>query len=470
MTETGLIKFFDLGQSEDGPSYYHIHGVTMDKLASECYTPKSLMDVMLGLKPRPEGRYVLINALGAFETWSSNRNGDGFPAWSLMSLPMPESVAKVIKPLIEKKIPGYVPPSREDYGYLSFPRHAHVFRNHDNKNPLTACGDVIASAYNERMHRVELIVFVYKDRAPDVVQKIDAGEPVAWSMGAKLRFDVCSICLNIALTRSEYCTHLATQLGQVLPDGRKVFSYNYYPRFFDISEVRMPADRSAWLLKKVASVHTEEPVVKTAAIEKRYETTKSESLGTTPIDPKILTFLNDMVQKDMDEAPGLDPQMMRTLSNQFGVVELLKALTASGILLRPSEVDNISGSPDKIPENLDIDRPNRTLMILLKKASPKRSLLEEHFTKRAMRRQWETTATKPQEKRSEAHSKYAKMLRQIDLHKLSSIVDSDAVILTGSTSDLLHTLYKQGSKEAPRWLPFVVGIALSSDQNPEKSK
>lgn len=463
---TELIKFFDIGvQDTWGNNYTSIHGPTMDKIAAECYTPPELVSVIEKLKPRPEGRYVLLNALGAYEYYGPNRNGDAFPEWSLKSLAMPDATQKTVNPFILRKIPTFVPPAASEYGYRSFPTYAHVYRGHVNKDPLIACGDVIASAYNEVMHRVELIVFVYKDRAPDVVEKIDANQPVAWSMGAKLRFDVCSICMNIALSRAEYCQHLAQQLNQILPDGRKVFSYNYYPRFFDISEVRAPADRSAWLLKKVASLEVAEPIKKRAAIEKHEDTVKSESLGTSPLDPKLYPFLLQTVKADMDCAPDLDPQMMQNASNQYGVAELLKALVASGILLKPSELDNITGNdPSKVPSNLDLGRSNRTLMVMLKSAAPSRSLFDAHLTKRALRRQWDPPSTKKQEKCTMAHQKYAKLLQRIDLQKLSSTVDSDAVVLAGSTGDLLQALYKTGSKEVPRWLPFVVGIALYSGQ------
>jgi hypothetical protein len=463
---TDLIKFFEVGEATVwGNSYTHIHGPTMDKIAADCYTPPELLTVMEKLRSRPEGRYVLLNALGAFEYYGPNRNGDAFPEWSLRSLAMPEATTAAILPIIKKKIPLFYAPNTTEYGYKSFPIYAHVYRGHVNKDPLISCGDVIASAYNDKMHRVELIVFVYKDRAPDVVEKIDANQPVAWSMGAKLRFDVCSVCMNVALSRPEYCTHLAQQLNQILPDGRKVFSYNYYPRFFDISEVRAPADRSAWSLKKVASADTLELPAKKAAMEKREDALKGESLGTTPVNPKLFPFLRDTVKADMDCAPDLDPQMMRNVSNQYGVEAVLKALIASGILLKPSELDVVTGNdPAKVPNNLDLGRSDRTLMVMLKSAAANRSLFTPYLTKRALRRQWNPTATKKQEKCTLAHQKYAKLLQRIDLQKLSSTVDSDAVVLTGSTGDILNALYKTGSEEVPRWLPFVVGIALYSEQ------
>ena len=41
--------------------------------------------------------------------------------------------------------------------------------------------------------------------------------------------------------------------GKILPDGRKVFVYNHYPRFFDISFVFIGADRTSFVLEKIAS-------------------------------------------------------------------------------------------------------------------------------------------------------------------------------------------------------------------------
>jgi hypothetical protein len=71
---------------------------------------------MAKLKPRPEGRYILLNALGAHEYWGVNRNGDAFPEWSLKGDPPPKEVLDIIKHKIKPKLPMFqVPMGR--YGH-----------------------------------------------------------------------------------------------------------------------------------------------------------------------------------------------------------------------------------------------------------------------------------------------------------------------------------------------------------------
>src|SRR5690606_5481393 len=105
------------------------------------------------------------------------------------------------------------------------------------------------------------------------------------SMGSKVPFDTCSITLDwklyreaeatfnpkkhkhpgvailefhndlkrrtgrgirgLSVTRSDYSDYCLNRMNQILPDGRKVFVYNDFPRFFDISFVFIGADRTA---------------------------------------------------------------------------------------------------------------------------------------------------------------------------------------------------------------------------------
>lgn len=169
--------------------------------------------------------YLHINAMGAGEYYGANRNGDYFPEENLLQW------------------------------YKTFETSpAHVFRHHVNKDPAIAIGKVIYSYYNPRMHRVELVAEVDKKLAAAELRAIEAGQFPMTSMACHTPYDVCSICNNKASTRAMYCSHLNTQLGQTLPDGRKVMSLNVGPlKFFDISMVIRPADVTSSVLQKVAS-------------------------------------------------------------------------------------------------------------------------------------------------------------------------------------------------------------------------
>jgi len=50
---------------------------------------------------------------------------------------------------------------------------------------------------------------------------------------------------GVSITRADYCEHAKKLMNRILPDGRKVFVYNDFPRFFDISFVFIGADKTA---------------------------------------------------------------------------------------------------------------------------------------------------------------------------------------------------------------------------------
>lgn len=177
------------------------------------------------LEPIEGKMYLHINAMGAGEYYGSNKNGDYFP---------------------EENLRAY---------FKTFETTpAHFYRHHINKDPAKANGKVIYAIYNERMHRVELIVEVDRVLASDIEAKIATGEYPLTSMACKTPFDICSICGNKARTRQEYCTHLVNELNEIRPDGRKVMAINSGPlAFFDISYVIRPADVTSSILTKVAN-------------------------------------------------------------------------------------------------------------------------------------------------------------------------------------------------------------------------
>lgn len=182
-----------------------------------------------GISPKQGKTYILVLAMGASEFYGPNRNGDAFRESEL------------------KKT------------YKTFETDAHVYKSHVNKDPLKSYGKVLKAFYNDSMHRVELVLEIDNARAPDIVDKINSGETVAVSMGCKIKYDVCSICGNRAPTRAQYCTHLKNELNKIYPDGRIVCADNPNPKFFDISIVWRPADKTGYMLKKVASSNSSGP-------------------------------------------------------------------------------------------------------------------------------------------------------------------------------------------------------------------
>jgi len=185
-------------------------------------TASEASDWAKSIKPKAGKTYILVLAIGASEYYGPNRNGDGF------------SEAELRK------------------HHKTFESSAHVYRSHVNKDPAKSFGRVVKSFYNEDMHRVELVLEIDDAKAPDIASKIRDGRDLAVSMGCRIKFDVCSICANKAPSRAEYCDHAKYHLNEILPDGRIVFVDNPNPVFFDISVVWRPADRTGYMLKKVA--------------------------------------------------------------------------------------------------------------------------------------------------------------------------------------------------------------------------
>lgn len=160
---------------------------------------------------------IHLIAMGDNENYGFNRNGDAFPSAAL-----------------EKSASTFV-------------THGHVYREHRNKDPKKSLGSVKWAGYDPHgMHRVELIIHLDKDKAEEEFQMAKEGSALNFSMSCRVPNDRCSICGNEAKSVSEYCPHLAKNMGKYDEEFRKyAFAYNDDPTFFDISIVKTPADRIA---------------------------------------------------------------------------------------------------------------------------------------------------------------------------------------------------------------------------------
>lgn len=207
------------------------------------------LDYIKRVAPEPGKTHLLLLALGAEETYGPNRNGDGFPEFPI---PAKDKHAGA-------RERWWVAPGEElTQHYQTFETNpAHAFKHHQNKDPAKASGVVKKAFWNPRMRRVELLTSVDNAKDPEWVERVEAGEFPAVSMGCKIKYDVCSICGNRAPTRADYCDHVKPGygdpgMGQLMSDGKKAYVHNPSPNFFDISRVFRPADRTGYTLKKVA--------------------------------------------------------------------------------------------------------------------------------------------------------------------------------------------------------------------------
>lgn len=136
------------------------------------------LDYIKAVAPEPGKTLLLLNALGAEETYGPNRNGDGFPEF-----PVP---ARGKTASADRR--WFVPPGEELTSHFdSFERNpAHAFQHHVNRDPAKASGVVKKAFWNPRMHRVELLVSVDNDKDPEWIKRANDGEFVPVSMGCFL--------------------------------------------------------------------------------------------------------------------------------------------------------------------------------------------------------------------------------------------------------------------------------------------
>lgn len=277
-------------------------------------------------KPIAGKTQVLITALGAGEYWGNNVNGDFFPEEALAH-------------------------EGDDYGYKTFLSHAKLFRHHINKPTSESYGDVVLSVYNPTYHRVELVVTFNHSNAKDLVDRLNSGESLDFSMGCKVPYDVCSICGNKAPTRAQYCEHLRYFMGRVHPEtGKVAYAINTRPKFFDISYVLIGADRIAKSLKKVASVSGDAPTMSSAYLaEKIAERMKAAEIkkeipaNEPPASQDTLDKAKNLARSIM-EVKSMEPALPKATLDSLGGKPIGKAMSTMlmmGMLPKPQEFQRI---------------------------------------------------------------------------------------------------------------------------------
>ena len=277
-----------LGSDPRGPAAIPLFTEKTDGYFEKVAAPKLLPDVVKyieNLKPRSDAQYVLVNAMGAGEFWGSNINGDYFPETALIHRPDNWTGNPLLDKIRSKDWP---------YGYPTF-YNAKPFLHHRNKDypphNHPSFGEIELAAWNPNMKRVELVHRIDKDLCAKggglgLWDKLKAGDYPDTSMGCKVPFDTCSICLDeqryrealatfepgkhkspgeavlaihekkpirgVSKTRNDYCAHARDMMNRILPDGRKVFVTNDFPKFFDDSFVFIGADKTAKMMMKIA--------------------------------------------------------------------------------------------------------------------------------------------------------------------------------------------------------------------------
>lgn len=275
-----------------------------------------MQETIENIKPDTGKSYIVVNALGAGEYWGSNKNADYFP---------------------EKSLELY---------HKTF-ESAGVYKHHQNKDPQKSLGKVCYAHYNPDMHRVELLLEVHKNRAPEIIQRIEGNEKIAVSMGCKVPWDRCTICYKKASKADEYCEHIKTAKNKIFADGRKVAMVNEMPRFFDISFVTIPADRGGYMMKKVAYTQPEAELSAKLGEEWLREAQLKESDIDKKLDSNIAEEAIVLEQRKgrlqvPKSLPGdLPKDWLDDTVSKTGASELLTAMAATQIMPTPKDFQYI---------------------------------------------------------------------------------------------------------------------------------
>jgi len=280
--------------------------------------------------------YLLVIGLGSTEHWGPNNNGDAWPENALLGRP-PADVPMSFFDRYAHRLP-------KTWGYTTF-RKAHVFEEHRNKDPRTALGNVLDTFWNPRMHRVENLISFDRTRGRKWAERADRGLNVATSMAARVPYDRCPLCGNLAPTRRQYCGHLRPgspdyALRQIRPDGVAVVMINDFPDFFDESLVESPAAPEAMLLMKVASENTG-------------RNSKDATIVKKDLDLPADIALDHLVGL-YDREPALPGFVLDKLAG-LGLGNALAACEQLGMALRPSELLGVVFGPAAKVAALDLD-------------------------------------------------------------------------------------------------------------------
>lgn len=277
--------------------------------------PAELKKFLITFKPEPDSLYVLNSALGASEFFGPNNRGDRWPELGL-----------------NHKGP--------DYGYETWMYYGRLYQHHKNKDPKRAYGEVVFSCWDDLMKRILLIVKISISKNPEIIKMMMAGVYPETSMGAKVKFDICSICGHKSKTTDEYCTHLKYEMLKIYSDGQQVCAINPYPKFFDLSLVFRGAARESKFLGKIASEMPKQSTEEKKAVI--FKTIEEK----TPI--KNIESLQSFINNFPLEKEKIIPKDILGKLLKYPPDEMLNTLLLMGIIPKKQEFQYLTmGKIDK---------------------------------------------------------------------------------------------------------------------------
>ena len=171
-------------------SLVKVHSKGLDKswMEKRSAAPEFL-ELFDGIKPKKDHSLIHLIAMGASDSYSTNRNGDGFfreprkldlphANWRSLVLANGKTHTKSAETFTDHTDTGLID------RYKTFEKFAKVFKHHKNKPDKgdKIYGDVVAAAYNLPMDRVELLAEVPDNEWREELQKIAENKAVPFSM------------------------------------------------------------------------------------------------------------------------------------------------------------------------------------------------------------------------------------------------------------------------------------------------
>jgi hypothetical protein len=306
-----MIKFTTFGPTDnENRPLIRVLNAEFEKTAEYRADVKEFID---GFEKKANHTYILVNAMTSGDFYGPNLNGDYFPDDQLVR------------------------------HHKSFEKMAYAYRHHKNKDPKESAGKVVFASHNPDMHRVELIVELEDAKAQDILDRLSKGEFPAVSMGVRTPTDRCSICDNRAKNTMEYCDHLRYDMRRIMDNGKRVMAINDDRlNFFDISFVRIPADRTASVMAKVASgedvAATPSALIGDAWLK---DSGLKESALTKEIPAEIGDFSADPARLILDSQKRIPTPVIDKLASAFPLQSILSTFLGLRVMPRPEEFQRL---------------------------------------------------------------------------------------------------------------------------------
>lgn len=199
---------------------------------SKQLTKRASAKDLLKFNRTPNQTDLHIIAVGAYEGTGFNRNGDMFKEADCKS----------------------------NHHYFKAADRA-VHRHHKNKSSDPKFGNIKASAYNEPMKRVELILGLDNDKCADILDEQEKRGYTNWSMASKQAHDICTWCGHQAHTDKDRCEHIPAKIGELNKEGVMCGMENPKPKWFEMSYVHRPAERIGMSLKLASDTSKVKPML-----------------------------------------------------------------------------------------------------------------------------------------------------------------------------------------------------------------